>query len=134
MATRAQRPIFWQSHINGWRASGLSQTHYCAKHDLSKTSFAKWRKRLGADGLAGPPAPPKFVPVRVTDKPDSTASEHRRRSAGPPASIFPAPPRELPCPMNVEIRLRGGRAIMVGSHFDEAVLTHLIKLLERLPC
>ena len=75
MATRAQRPVFWQAHINGWRASGLSIDRYYAQNGISKTSFAQWRRRLGVGigakrrttSQSDPVQRPRFVPAVLTN-------------------------------------------------------------------
>jgi len=36
----------WQSHINAWKQSGLSQAEYCRKHSLNAHTFSYWRSRL----------------------------------------------------------------------------------------
>jgi hypothetical protein len=37
---------YWQSHIDSWVQSGLSQAAYCRKHDLDYNRFRKWKERL----------------------------------------------------------------------------------------
>lgn len=41
-----QRRKFWQTHIERWQASGLSQRAYCIKHDLIIQRFYDWRRRF----------------------------------------------------------------------------------------
>lgn len=36
----------WQSHIEAWQRSGLSQTAYCQQHDLVWSRFCYWRRKL----------------------------------------------------------------------------------------
>lgn len=39
-------PEYWQSHLDRWVRSGLSQASYCRRHDLSYKKFRKWKDRL----------------------------------------------------------------------------------------
>jgi hypothetical protein len=48
---------FWQQHLHSWESSGLSQSAYCSKHNLSLTNFGYWRKRFKSD------APTKIIPI-----------------------------------------------------------------------
>ena len=37
---------YWERHIQSWRASGLTQTEYQRRHNLSKWQFVYWKKKL----------------------------------------------------------------------------------------
>lgn len=37
---------YWQSHIEDWSASDLSQSEYCRRHNLNYNRFQKWKHRL----------------------------------------------------------------------------------------
>ncbi len=39
-------PEYWQSHLDNWIRSGLSQAAYCRNHDLDYNRFRKWKERL----------------------------------------------------------------------------------------
>jgi hypothetical protein len=132
MATRAQRPVFWQAHINGWRASGLSIDRYCAQNGISKTSFSKWRRRLAIDAPAKRSRTPSFVQAVVIEPATGLAELSPNRPPSPSTPIRPAEPRKDMVPV-IEIQLRGDRTIRVVHDFDEAVLTRLVALLENLP-
>ena len=41
-----QRRKFWQTHIEQWQASGLSQRAYCIQHGLIIHRFYDWRRRF----------------------------------------------------------------------------------------
>ena len=43
---RAKKRRFWERHIQMWRSSGLSQTEYQRKHNLSKWQFVYWKKKF----------------------------------------------------------------------------------------
>jgi len=44
-----QRRKFWQTHIEQWQTSGLSQRAYCIQHDLIIHRFYDWRRRIKSD-------------------------------------------------------------------------------------
>jgi hypothetical protein len=44
-----QRRKFWQTHIEQWQTSGLSQRAYCIQHDLIIHRFYDWRRRIKPD-------------------------------------------------------------------------------------
>jgi hypothetical protein len=58
------RRSYWQSHIEGWQHSGLSQHEYCRQHYLSLSSFGYWRSRLKVREQSGP----RFHPVVIAGK------------------------------------------------------------------
>jgi hypothetical protein len=45
---------FWVSHIEAWRASGLSQAQYCKKHHLAKSTLGWWSSKLKREAAAAP--------------------------------------------------------------------------------
>ena len=57
----------WQSHIEAWQGSGLSQTAYCEQHDLVWSRFCYWHRKLGGKSR------PASGFVRVV-KPQATTS------------------------------------------------------------
>lgn len=44
--TTEQKRTHWQSHIDNWQQSGVSQTEYCKQHGLKLANFGYWRTRL----------------------------------------------------------------------------------------
>ena len=46
--TQTENQAFWQTHVQQWQSSGLSQAAYCREHQLdqNKLSYYK-RKQLG---------------------------------------------------------------------------------------
>ena len=49
---------FWQSHINQWSESGMSQLEYCRQHDLIPHRFTYWKRKFKKQHL-----PVEFVQV-----------------------------------------------------------------------
>ncbi len=37
---------FWTRHVEGWRASGLTQRMYCQRHRLRKGTLSYWNSTL----------------------------------------------------------------------------------------
>jgi hypothetical protein len=46
---------FWSRHVAAWRASGMTQEHYCRRHRIGKGSLGYWsstlkkKKAVGSD-------------------------------------------------------------------------------------
>jgi len=55
-----ERARFWQSHIDEWSASGLSQAEYCRQKDLSRHRFTYWKRKFK----------PKHLPVKFVQIPE----------------------------------------------------------------
>lgn len=58
-----QRRKFWQTHIEQWQTSGLSQRAYCIQHDLIIHRFYDWRRRFKSSDNNRV----SFLPVSLTD-------------------------------------------------------------------
>ncbi|MGE4557884.1 MAG: hypothetical protein AB7D07_13825 [Desulfovibrionaceae bacterium] len=41
---------FWRKHVDGWRASRLTQAEYCRRHKLSAGAFYHWKRRFLSHG------------------------------------------------------------------------------------
>jgi hypothetical protein len=104
MKVDSERAAFWRGHWSAWQASGLSQRAYCEEHGLSHAAFGYWRNRVKLSVQALP----GFVPVKLEQ------------------------PALWGC--SLELRLREGRTIVIREGFDEALLTRLIRALDRMPC
>jgi len=103
---REERVGFWNRHIEGWRASGLSQRAYCEREAIS-VSTLQWRLRKSR--AVQRPITPSFVPVEV------------------------AVP-ERACPDPIEVVLLSGRRLRLTAPRSETELARLVRLLEVLPC
>lgn len=68
----ANKQTYWQTHLDAWRQSGLSQASYCKRHGLSLSSFGYWLHR-GAKS----PAPTAAVPIIVAKPSVQTQVEVR---------------------------------------------------------
>lgn len=43
---KSQLHIFWESHINAWKETSLSQAAYCHEHELQIHRFGYWKRKL----------------------------------------------------------------------------------------
>ena len=57
---------FWQSHLEDYAASGLSQVDYCKQHDINVASLQYWRKKLQSSNTK------KLIPV-LSSSPSASA-------------------------------------------------------------
>lgn len=39
----------WQTHIQAWKKSGLSQTEYCRQNNISLSSFTNWKSKISSE-------------------------------------------------------------------------------------
>lgn len=44
--TPSKLQCFWESHVNAWEETHLSQTAYCQKHKLQIHRFGYWKRKL----------------------------------------------------------------------------------------
>ena|SRR5262245_18018824 len=94
----------WRRLIQLWKNSGLSVRAFCARHQITPSSFYAWRRELQQRDAAT-----AFVPVRVVtdDQPTSSTS--------------------------IEILLAGGRSVRITPGFDPATLRQLLVVLQEAP-
>jgi len=90
----------WRRLVAQHNKSGQSVAAFCRERGLCAPHFFAWKKRLSQA------APQQFVPVQVVE-------------AGEPA---PSPA--------LEVRLRGGRSVMVEPGFDAGHLRAVLAVLE----
>ena len=43
---KTQLHLFWESHINTWQETNLSQAAYCHEHELQIHRFGYWKRKL----------------------------------------------------------------------------------------
>lgn len=98
-----------QSILEEFRTSGLSQTAFAKRIDVSGSVLGRWIKRQQAEESEAPPQPtPSFVPVEVTS----------RVIVDPVESRF-------------EVVLSTGRVVRVNPGFNEEALGRLVSVLEQ---
>ena len=101
----------WRALLAEQQASEQSVAAFCRERGLRDGPFYEWKKRLR------PQETEPFVAVQI--------------AAGEPA----VPPLPVAPVLNVslEIRLRHGRSLLVGSDFDAGHLLRLLRVLEQEP-
>jgi hypothetical protein len=105
----------WRKLIKQQRESGLAVSVYCRERGISAASMFAWRRRLRpASGLSVDPqaGSPTFKPVTVVP-------ETLGRSAEQPDGA-------------IELRLRGGRHLIMRRGFDHQLLAELVQAMESL--
>jgi hypothetical protein len=45
------RREFWEHHLCGWEASGLSQVDYCRSNKIGIKSFQYWKRKIGSTNV-----------------------------------------------------------------------------------
>ena len=56
---------FWRKHVDGWRASKLTQAEYCRRHKLSAGAFYHWKRRFLGQSEDAPCKTPDIVAIPV---------------------------------------------------------------------
>ncbi len=90
----------WQRVVAEQQQSGQGVAAFCRERNLCAASFFAWKQRLSQAGIG------QFVPVRLVE------------------SAEPA------CSRAIEVRLCGGRSVMIEPGFDAAHLRAVLDALE----
>jgi hypothetical protein len=98
----------WRKVIERQQVSGLSVAAFCRSNGVPPSSFFAWKRRFA--GAAGAPvtSPAGTVPGFV----EATISALRCRAA------------------SIQVRLRGGRRVLVGRGFDRDLLAEVVAFFE----
>lgn len=52
MGEQEEREVYWQGHVEAWRASGETQRAYCDRHGLKRHSLSYWHcRQAGREAL-----------------------------------------------------------------------------------
>ncbi|MFP5515499.1 MAG: IS66 family insertion sequence element accessory protein TnpA [Alphaproteobacteria bacterium] len=100
-AVGEDRTVFWRTHVDAWRKSGLSARRYCEKHGLNRGTLGYWSSRLRAAATA---EPPWFLPAQAA----AVAEEPAVGDAG------------------VALELAEGISIRVARGFDAETLARVL--------
>ena len=104
----SEKKAFWQSHMQQWRDSGLSQADYCAQHRLKIYQFHYWRGKLRAKSTKAESSPRL---VELETKTDWNAPVR-------PERVYP-------------LKIHVGKAVIeVGSDMPPETLRQFVKALE----
>ena len=121
----------WTRILQDWAQSGLKVAEFCRRRSIARPSFYAWKRALGQPARVHPmpdpspartasvplltPAPPPFLPVRITP----STRPHRPDSAHH---------------TTLELALRGGRHVILSTDLPVADLARLLGALEGMAC
>ena len=100
---RAEAWAKWRDVISEQQQSGKSAATFCRERDLRVWQFYEWKKRL-RESAAAPFVEVEVKPVAQTTLPDAVQA--------------------------IEVRLKGGRSLVVEPGFDAHHLRALLHVLE----
>ena len=104
-----EKERMWRAHLAAFRASGATRRTFCTRRHLPLSSFYYWQKRRGgepADVESISMARPRLIPIEVLPSPDA----------------------------RYEIRLAGGRQLIISDGFDVSAVRALVDVLEPPRC
>ena len=103
----SDRTRFWQEHVEQYLHGELTLREYCSRHELSRSTFGYWRRKL------------RQAPLSTKCE---SALHIARVDLTPAPAVMQAP---------FEVVLGGARCIRVPVDFDSDALQRLIVTLER---
>ena len=105
---------FWTKHIHAWGESGLSQTEYARKHQLSVKTFGYHKRRHFNQAVIEPvQASQPLIPVSI-------AEESVSKKQTPAETIE----------TGISLISPGGFRVELTAGFDPSVLKQVLNLLE----
>jgi hypothetical protein len=145
--------LFWQRHLDAWRASGLRQAEYCRQHGLPPKYMTLWKRKLAVlaagSAPAAAPAPPASAPPAPA--PAKSARKRRRKADRSTPTLIPvvvtqaqasatrsSPLEGKPCSQasfegSLRVTLPNGVGISLELT-STADLPGILRELARLPC
>ena len=142
--------LFWQQHLDAWRASGLRQAEYCRQHGLPPKYMTLWKRKLTdlAAGSAPAAAPAPSAPAPAPAKSDR---KRRRKADRSTPTLIPvvvtqaqasatkrSPSVEKPCsqaPFGGSLRVTLPNGVGISLELTSATaLPDILRELARLPC
>ena len=115
----------WRRRIAAWKRGGLSIAAFAEQEDLCRSTFLKWRKKLGGNAVVGTGSQGAKSPPTRRDEAIPTLSFVELPSSGRPTAEAVI---EYGVPF--EVGLRSGRRLQVPASFDTEALTRLVAILE----
>ncbi|EGV28550.1 transposase [Thiorhodococcus drewsii AZ1] len=113
MADRRRTREQWQSIVEGWPKSGLTQAQYCAQQGISVTSFHRWREQVRQDADPG--------------------DQETRQGEGGSVRWVPVELHEVPAPVAgpaLTLVLANGLRLEVGADFEPRTLRRVLAVLQ----
>jgi hypothetical protein len=112
-----ERGRFWLGHLQRWRRSGLSQSHYCRQRRLSVAAFGWWKGQLSA-GSRPSPSPGTRRAGGAKEGPFIELTAAAGKETAGEGEVF------------YEIVLSNRRCLRLGSGFDPERVRQLLEVLE----
>lgn len=97
---------FWQTHVEAWTTSGMSQTEYCRQNNLSIKSFGYWKRKRKKSNSEVTFYPVPSNAIKILKKEKSSFS--------------------------LRVVLDDRFKIEIGNEFSSSTLGRLVQALERL--
>jgi hypothetical protein len=123
-----QRQRYWKEVVQRWKEGDQSVAAFCRAEGLRESAFYCWRRKLAMGG--------RRTGERASEARKGTpALRSSRQSPGP--SFLPVhvvEHGEARAAHAVEIVLRQGRTVRVGTGFDRQTLADVLAVLEAQPC
>jgi len=113
MADRRRTREQWQTIVEGWPKSSLTQAQYCAQQGISVTSFHRWRDRLDQETDLGNRGTRQDIAERIHWVPIERL-EVPALEAGPALTLV----------------LANGLRLEVGSDFEPRTLRRVLAVLQ----
>jgi len=107
---------FWEDQFSQWQQSGLSKAAYCRNHDMSKSTFDNWFRKLQQPRQKSK-QPRDFLSLRLQE--DVPKTSKLAPAASPTGTI--------------EIQLRHDLVVKVHSPIDPDALYQVLHLLRQFP-
>ena len=125
---------FWRRTIARWGKCDLNVREFCGQEGLSQASFYWRRRELAKRDQRRQESTPTRRAGRSSAKTRSNGSGRARRStAFVPVRVIPdiSTPHESG---TIEIALRSGHQVRVGTDVNAAALAQIVAVLEGRPC
>lgn len=121
--SNAESPAWrkWRQIIERQQASGNSIAAFCRSNRVPTSSFFAWKRKLAASPAGAFTALPAQAPATVPG--DAPAGSF-------PGFVEATVPRLRSAPGSVQVRLRGGRRLLVGRGFDRDLLAEIVAFFE----
>ena len=142
--------LFWQQHLDAWRASGLRQAEYCRQHGLPPKYMTLWKRKLAELAAGSAPAAAPAPPAPAT-APAKSARKRRRKADRSTPTLIPvvvtqaqasttqrSPSVEKPstqAPFGGSLRVTLPNGVGISLELTSAAgLPGILRELARLPC
>ena len=111
----------WRGVIEQQQVSGLSVAAFCRSNGVAASSFFAWKRRLAPSAVNVSATLPAYAPATTpTDASTNSFPGFVEATLSPIRSGAAA----------IQVRLRGGRRLLVGRGFDRDLLAEVVAFFE----